>query len=179
MSGASAQESVQRNGTLGPAVGKRGRLPKRGARGGISRPVSNGPVAERSMTIDEGRTIASFPLMPLCTSRRAASAAGPLTTRAPGIGMALGPTLRTRQPRSGRMPSDPVPTGAASVMLENATLRTPTVWCSVDPYERRRAASEATKQRTRERLLYGAVWTHMKGGALRTRTLGTSACRVG
>ena len=105
---------------------------------GISRPVSNGPVAERSMTIDEGRTIASSPLMPSCTSRRAASAAGPLTTRAPGIGMALGPTLRTRQPRSGRMPSDPVPTGTASVMLDNAT---------------------------RQRLRYGAVWTHINGGA--------------
>ncbi len=48
MSGASAQESVQRNGTLGPTAGKRGRLPKRGARGGTYRPVSNGPVAEQA-----------------------------------------------------------------------------------------------------------------------------------
>ena len=73
--------------------------------------------------------------MPSCTSRRAASAAGPSTTRAPGSGMALGPTLRTRQPRSGRMPSDPVPTGTQTLcwkMQRNAA--TPKIWCNVDPY---------------------------------------------
>ena len=62
MSGASAQESVQRNGTLGPTVGKRGRLPKKGARGGTYRPVSNGPVAEQ--TVKGGGEISPMALGP-------------------------------------------------------------------------------------------------------------------
>ncbi len=85
-----AQEQMQHEFTLGPTVGKRGRLSQRGRK------------------------------------REATTGLSP-TDRWPN--MALGPSLllRTCQPRSGRLPSDPVPTGApehaVSVMPANATQR--------------------------------------------------------
>ncbi len=104
--------------------------------------------------------------MPSCTSRRAASAAGPLTTRAPGGSVALGPGLPTSatahpSTRVGASALGPGPnrcagtaycgkryagkcnaTGYATAnaacwkMQRGNNAATPNVWCSVEPYGR-------------------------------------------
>ncbi len=87
--------------------------PKGAPREGIYRPVSNGPVAEH------GPRPVAWPLARMRACSPTASAHARDANRGRACAACLCPSgesrqalLRTRQPRSGRMPSDPVPAGA-------------------------------------------------------------------
>jgi hypothetical protein len=88
-------------------------VPKGAPREGTYRPVSNGPVAEH------GPRPVAWPLARMRACSPTASAHARDANRRRACAACLCPSgesrqalLRTRQPRSGRMPSDPVPAGA-------------------------------------------------------------------